>query len=111
MNTYPLRIRLSARAETYISMLVDDLIVGNVELYQLPTPLADLYNLGHHQGVASIQPLLDQARWDADRYYAEMCRRRPVPYPDGPSFATLQQRRRDMYELRAEEMQQAKGRA
>jgi hypothetical protein len=103
VNAYPLRIRLSPRADAYTAKLVDDLIVGNVELYQLPPVLADLYNLGHLHGVASLQPLLDQARWDADRYYTEMCRRPPVRVPDTVPFAELERRRRELYEQRAAE--------
>ncbi|WP_104177655.1 hypothetical protein [Cryobacterium sp. Y50] len=88
-NDYPPRIRLSRRADSYLTRLVDDLIIGHVELYQLPLCLADLYNLGHTNGIESLRPALYQANADADRYYAAAFNPRSAIKP-GPSYAELE---------------------
>lgn len=45
--------------------------------------------------VHRLEQLLAQAERDADRYYAEMCRRPAAPSPDGQSFAELSRIRGD----------------
>lgn len=90
--TYPRRIRLSKHADTYLTQLVDDLIVGDVELHQLPQPLADLYLYGHLDGIKSVQPALDRANADADRLYVVAYNPAP-PIKPAPSYAELEQRR------------------
>jgi hypothetical protein len=43
--------------------------------------------------IVALRAKLAQAQHDADRYYAEMCRRPAIPEPDRPSFAELSRRR------------------
>lgn len=74
---YPDHIKLSEHAENYLNQLGIDLVTADVNLEQLPPSLLQLYVIAFEQGRASLQPALDAANHDADRYYAEMCRRLP----------------------------------
>ncbi|WP_156463756.1 hypothetical protein [Curtobacterium sp. Leaf154] len=57
--------------------LAIDLTAGVVELRQLPPSLRQFYVFAFEQGSASRQPEVDHANDDADRLYAEVCRRQP----------------------------------
>lgn len=46
-----------------------------------------------HTGIQTLRAQLERAQHDADRYYAEMCRRPAVREPDRASFAELSRRR------------------
>lgn len=73
--SYPDRIALSPAAERYMQQLAIDLTAGVVELRQLPPSLTQFYVFAHQQGAASRQHEIDRANDDADRLYAEICRR------------------------------------
>jgi hypothetical protein len=75
--SYPDTIALSPAAERFMHQLAIDLTAGVVELRQLPPSLRQFYVFAFEQGSASRQPEIDQANDDADRIYAEMCRRQP----------------------------------
>lgn len=75
--SYPDTIELSPAAERYMHQLAIDLTAGVVELRQLPPSLRQFYVFAFEQGSASRQPEVDQANDDADRLYAEVCRRQP----------------------------------
>lgn len=75
--SYPDQIALSPQAERYMHQLAIDLAAGVVELRQLSPALRQLYVFAHEQGRASRQPEVDRANDDADRLYAELCRRQP----------------------------------
>lgn len=76
--SYPDHITLSPRAERYMHQLAIDLAAGAVELRQLPPSLTQFYVFAYEQGSASRQAELDLANDDADRLYAEVCRRPPA---------------------------------
>ncbi|MCS0644983.1 hypothetical protein [Curtobacterium flaccumfaciens] len=57
--------------------LAIDLTAGVVELRQLPPSFRQFYVFAFEQGSASRQPEVDHANDDADRLYAEVCRRQP----------------------------------
>lgn len=94
LNHYPDRITLSLGASRYIEQLGQDLITGGVELSQLPSALLQFYVFAFEQGRASAptQQQVDQANAEADRLYAEVCRRIP-PKSDWQSFAELSRTR------------------
>ena len=75
--SYPDTIELSPAAERYMHQLAIDLTAGIVELRQLPPSLRQFYVFAFEQGTASRQPEVDRANHDADRLYAEVCRRQP----------------------------------
>lgn len=75
--SYPDHIVLSPPAERYMHRLALDLAAGGVELRQLPPSLRQFYVFAFEQGSASRQPEVDRANDDADRLYAEVCRRPP----------------------------------
>ncbi|KQR34793.1 hypothetical protein ASF75_03245 [Curtobacterium sp. Leaf154] len=75
--SYPDSIELSPAAERYMHQLAIDLTAGVVELRQLPPSLRQFYVFAFEQGSASRQPEVDHANDDADRLYAEVCRRQP----------------------------------
>lgn len=89
-NNYPPRIRLTMGAERYLEQLGQDLVTGGVELHQLPPALLQFYVFAFEQGRASAptQQQVGQAHAEADRLYAEVCRRIP-PKTDWQSFAEL----------------------
>lgn len=76
--SYPDHIKLSPHAERYLHQLAVDLAVGVVSLQQLSPALTQLYVFAYEQGAASRQPEIDLANDDADRLYAEVCRRPPA---------------------------------
>lgn len=80
--SYPAHITLSDGAERYLHQLAVDLALGTVELRQLSPALRQLYVFAFEQGAASRQPELDLVNNDADRLYAEVCRRPPAPGGD-----------------------------
>jgi hypothetical protein len=75
--SYPDHITLSPQAERYMHQLAIDLAAGAVELRQLPPSLTQFYVFAFEQGSASRQTEVDRANDDADRLYAEVCRRPP----------------------------------
>ncbi|PYY64237.1 hypothetical protein DEJ30_09130 [Curtobacterium sp. MCPF17_003] len=75
--SYPDTIELSPAAERYMHQLAIDLTAGVVELRQLPPSLRQFYVFAFEQGSSSRQPEVDRANHDADRLYAEVCRRQP----------------------------------
>lgn len=75
--SYPDQLKLSLHAERFLHQLAIDLASGVVELRQLPPSLRQFYVFAFEQGSASRQPEIDQANDDADRLYAEVCRRQP----------------------------------
>ena len=75
--SYPDHISLSPHAERYLHQLAIDLAAGAVELRQLPPSLTQFYVFAFEQGSASRQAEVDRANDDADRLYAEVCRRPP----------------------------------
>jgi hypothetical protein len=66
---YPQRITLSDTAERYLAKLGDDLMLGNVELFQLPPALMALWTFAYESGRQSLAPALERAESAADRYY------------------------------------------
>jgi hypothetical protein len=60
-----------------MQQLAIDLTAGVVELRQLPPSLTQFYVFAYQQGAASRQPDIDRANDEADRLYAEICRRPP----------------------------------
>jgi hypothetical protein len=92
--SYPDHITLSPGAERYLERLAVDLELGNVELRQLSPALTQLYVLAFERGAASRQGELDAANADADRLYAEVCRRTP-PRTEAKSFSELLRARGD----------------
>lgn len=76
--SYPHLIRLTPHAERYLHQLAIDLTAGVVELRQLSPALRQLYIFAFEQGSASRQAEIDRANDDADRLYAEVCRRPPA---------------------------------
>lgn len=93
--TYPDRIALSRGAERYLEQLGVDLLTGEVEAYQLPPSLLQFFTFAYEQGKASRQNEVDNLNREADRLYAEMCRRIPPPQRDPRSFADLSRIRGD----------------
>jgi len=91
-TNYPQKIKLSNSAEAYIAALAVDLMLAKVELHQLSSGLLEYYVYAFEAGQQSLQPALDHAIAEADRYYAEMCRRPARPFMDAnrPSFADLE---------------------
>ena len=90
---YPNRIRLTPKAEQYLSQLAIDLITGHLELYQLSPALLDFHTFAWEQGRQSRQWEIDALNYTADRLYREMCRRPPARPPishDQPSYADLE---------------------
>ncbi len=75
--SYPDHITLSPHAERYMHQLAIDLAAGAVELRQLPPSLTQFYVFAFEQGSTSRQAEVDRANDDADRLYAEVCRRPP----------------------------------
>ena len=75
--SYPDQITLTPHAERYLHQLAIDLTAGVVELRQLSPSLRQFYVFAFEQGSASRQPEIDHANDDADRLYAEVCRRQP----------------------------------
>ena len=92
---YPDRIRLSAGAERYLEQLGVDLVTGAVEAWQLPPSLLQFFTFAYEQGKASRQAEVDGLNDEADRLYAEMCRRIPPPQRESKSFADLSRIRGD----------------
>jgi hypothetical protein len=88
-NPYPESIKISLGAERYLEQLGADLLTGEVELHQLSPALLQLYTFAFEQGRASVMPALEKANADADRLYAEVCRRIPPKQNDHQSFAAL----------------------
>jgi hypothetical protein len=85
---YPDRIRLSAGAERYLEQLGVDLVTGAVEAWQLPPSLLQFFTFAYEQGKASRQAEVDSLNDEADRLYAEMCRRIP-PRHEYQNYADL----------------------
>ena len=67
--SYPDRITLSEPAEHYLTKLGQDLLLGRVELWQLPPSLSQVFAFAFAAGAASRQGEIDQAESDADRYH------------------------------------------
>ncbi|CAN5213285.1 hypothetical protein BH09ACT6_BH09ACT6_05890 [soil metagenome] len=89
-------IRISTAADEFISRLGEDLVVGKVELWQLPSSLFEFWNLAWSEGAASRQPEIDQANADADRLYQQLYSPR-VSYKPGMSFDYLERIRHEIY--------------
>lgn len=68
-KSYPDRITLSETAEQYLNRLGQDLLLGHVELWQLPPSIAQIFAFAYTAGAASRQGEIDQAESDADRFY------------------------------------------
>lgn len=104
--SYPAHITLSDGAERYLHQLGIDLALGSVEIRQLSPALRQLYIFAFEQGAASRQPEVDLANNDADRLYAEVCRR--PPSRDGTDIDTFLQAQKHRGEAaaaaRAEQM-------
>jgi hypothetical protein len=74
---YPQKIHLSSDAEKYLDQLGTDLMLGNLELWQLSPALLQLhtfawnggYLLGHAQGIASARNEIDRLTYEADLWY------------------------------------------
>lgn len=90
IHRYPAKIRLSDSAEAYIAGLAVDLALAEIELHQLPAALLEFWSFAYENGRGSRQTELDRANADADRYYAEMCRRPAPRYAETPSYADLE---------------------
>ena len=88
----------SSQATTYIGHTVENqldrilwqLILGEVELHELTPALAAWWTLAHESGRASRQAEIDHANSEADRYYAEVCRRPAPRQPNYVSHADLE---------------------
>ncbi|GAA4686533.1 hypothetical protein [Frondihabitans cladoniiphilus] len=100
---YPARIHLTEPAERYIDQLGTDLILGNVELHQLPPSLLQFHVIAFNEGRASLSGATDtieRLEFECDRLYAEVCRRIPPKEPTGEpgwhTFAQWQKIRADM---------------
>lgn len=93
--TYPDRISLSPGAERYLEQLGVDLLSGRVDAWQLPPSLLQLFTFAYEEGKASRQLEVDALNQEADRLYAEMCRRIPPPQRESKSFADLSRTRGD----------------
>lgn len=76
----------------------------NVREWELSDQQRQVYEAGYMIGfqmaapelmaeVASLRAQLEQANHDADRYYAEMCRRPAPAEPDRPTFAEISRAR------------------
>lgn len=89
-------IRISDEANDYIEQWAWALRQGHLQLWQLPQSLQTLHSLGFFEGRASLQPELDRANSDADRYYTQLFNPRK-PLAPGISLSALEQRRNDMY--------------
>jgi hypothetical protein len=85
---YPDRIRLSLGAERYLEQLGVDLAMGTVNAWQLPPSLLQFFTFAYEQGKASRQAEVDALNHEADRLYAEICRRLP-PRQDYRSYSEL----------------------
>ena len=94
-HPYPRKIRLSDTAEEYIAGLAVDLLLDEVQLWQLPSSLLQLWEFGFQTGRESRQAEIDYLDHECSRYYYEFCRRqsRPLRDPNSPSFAELEDRR------------------
>ena len=90
---YPAKIHLSPPAESYLEQLGTDLLLGIVDLHQLPPSVLQLWTFAYEAGRASMRPALQRAEHDADRLYFEMSIRQPQPRGDYVSWADLQRRR------------------
>lgn len=86
------KITFTPRVNDYIVKMADNLAAGDLDIWQLPDCLAVFYWLAWHDGRESRQPAIDHLRAEADRFYAEMCRRAAVPFtdPNRPSYADLE---------------------
>lgn len=69
----PQKIKISEQGATFIEGISNGLAAGDLELWQLPLPIASLYLLGYEQGRASQHErienyafLLEAYRWDTE---------------------------------------------
>jgi hypothetical protein len=68
-TTYPQRIQLPAAAEAYIDQLGTDLLLGRLELHQLPPSLHQLWTFAWQQGRDSLRCEVERLRTDCDRLH------------------------------------------
>lgn len=61
---------IGATVEFHLDRVLWQLVRGEIGLQDLTPALAAFYHFGHADGIASVQPALERARADADRYYA-----------------------------------------
>jgi hypothetical protein len=66
------------------------------------------FMMGHTVAESSRQREVDALNWEADRLYAEVCRRVPAPIPETVSYAELCRRRGDLERAQRAELRAAK---
>lgn len=67
---YPSKIRLSESAELSLDRLGSDLLLDNVELWQLPRALLQFWEFAFEAGRSvSRQDEIDRLRWERDLWY------------------------------------------
>ncbi|MCU1530393.1 MAG: hypothetical protein JWP75_4156 [Frondihabitans sp.] len=105
MNAYPNRIRLSETAENYIDQLGTDLVLGNVELTQLPPSLFQFWIFAWNDSKAAVEAQLNNLEYELARAWFEVSRRKApaeqTAAPDYKSFEQWQESRRAMVEAAA----------
>jgi hypothetical protein len=91
---YPERIVLSEAAESYLNQLGEDLVLGRVEYFQLPTSLRQLYWFGWLDGNdCATADRIRRLEDECDRLYRLAFDPPTLPDPNQPSFAELLRRR------------------
>ncbi|WP_460569249.1 hypothetical protein [Humibacter soli] len=79
-------MRFSDNAERYLNQLGIDLLLGKIELHQLPPSLMQFYEFAFEAGRQSLLPDLEKAQDQRDQFYERWLN-------PGRKYPELQQRR------------------
>jgi hypothetical protein len=77
--TNDLQLVISDIAARTIQKWADALEVGEIEIWQLPRPLAGLYHLGYYAGRDSHEPRVVRLESECDRLYERLYYGRDLP--------------------------------
>jgi hypothetical protein len=91
-TVYPPRITLSEAAETYIDRLGVNLMLGRVEVHQLPPSLRQLWWFGWHSAWEQQQCEIRRLNHQLDRLYVAAFNPADID-PNRPTYAELERRR------------------
>ena len=87
---------IGATVETRLDRILWQVILGDVELYQLTPALAAWWTLAHETGRVSRQAEIDRLNSENDRLYRAAYNSR-TPILIGPTFAELEITRAEIY--------------
>ena len=90
INRYPAQIVLSARAEAYLSALADALVLGQVDMQQLPQSLRDFYTVAWSAGREPLEREIRKQAYDLDRLWMSAFGEPLKLHPEAKSYADRQ---------------------